>query len=93
MDIKIGAIIIAGVGFLYGLTARYIKNKNFRLSSYVWFPLLASISFYWLLNIDALIHPEKHEGGWAWFIIILWTISGQLTLLAVLFLKWFTKKY
>jgi len=92
MTIEVGAIITFAVCFVYSLAAGYIENNNFRHASYIWFPFIAAILVYWLPNLDQVIHPEKYEGGWAWFFIIVWTIPGMLASLSALFLKWFIKR-
>lgn len=92
MEYEYGMGLVLILSVLVSLMADLIRKDSIRQLSYLWFPFLASIALYWIINVDELIHPEQHEGGWAWFVIIQWSVVGLAGSLIALLLKWVFKK-
>ncbi len=87
-----GMYIILILSFIVSFKADLIKSDSIRKLTYFWFPFLASIALYWITNWDELIHPDQHEGGWAWFMIIQWFVVGLAGSISALLIKWILKK-
>lgn len=92
MEFEWGMFIVLILSFFVSLKADLIKKDSIRQLSYFWFPFLASIAIYWIISFDELIHPDRYEGGWAWFVIIQWFVVGLVGSLFALMLKWTFKK-